>query len=173
MHAKHETNHIKSQQTILNTDSNTEGRTDGCNCRIKEACPVNHKCQTSSLIYHHDRVALAVVQDYHSSVNDTIVSYHYGRNANSSVHCETPQKCSDPDICFYKFILDNGTQERLSDLCQSQTPSCSECKKNVQSSKLFKCYKDPINIKVSKFYNCPTIMYLLIDFTKTKHQNHL
>ena len=41
-------NHNK---TILNKDNNTESKTNNCNCRIKEACPVNQKCQTSSLIY--------------------------------------------------------------------------------------------------------------------------
>ena len=41
-------NHNK---TILNKDNNTESKTSNCNCRIKEACPVNQKCQTSSLIY--------------------------------------------------------------------------------------------------------------------------
>ena len=51
MHAKHETNHIKSQQKIMNKDNNTESKTNNCNCCIKEACPVNQKCQTSSLIY--------------------------------------------------------------------------------------------------------------------------
>ena len=41
-------NHNK---TILNKDNNTESKKNNCNCRIKEACPVNQKCQTSSLIY--------------------------------------------------------------------------------------------------------------------------
>ena len=41
-------NHNK---TISNKDNNTESKTNNCNCRIKEACPVNQKCQTSSLIY--------------------------------------------------------------------------------------------------------------------------
>ena len=41
-------NHNK---TILNKDNNTESKTNNCNCRIKEECPVNQKCQTSSLIY--------------------------------------------------------------------------------------------------------------------------
>ena len=41
-------NHNK---TILNKDNNTESKTNNCNCGIKEACPVNQKCQTSSLIY--------------------------------------------------------------------------------------------------------------------------
>ena len=41
-------NHNK---TILNKDNNTESKTNNCNCRIKEACSVNQKCQTSSLIY--------------------------------------------------------------------------------------------------------------------------
>ena len=41
-------NHNK---TILNKDNNIERKTNNCNCRIKEACPVNQKCQTSSLIY--------------------------------------------------------------------------------------------------------------------------
>ena len=34
-----------------NKDNNTESKTKNCNCRIKEACLVNQKCQTSSLIY--------------------------------------------------------------------------------------------------------------------------
>ena len=34
-------NHNK---TILNKDNNTESKTNNCNCRIKEACPVNQKC---------------------------------------------------------------------------------------------------------------------------------
>ena len=38
-------------ETILNKDNNTESKTSNCSCRIKEACPVNQKCQTSSLIY--------------------------------------------------------------------------------------------------------------------------
>ena len=41
-------NHNK---TILNKDNNTESKTNDCNCRIKEACPINQKCQASSLIY--------------------------------------------------------------------------------------------------------------------------
>ena len=41
-------NHNK---TILNKDSNTESKTSNCSCRIKEACPVNQKCQTSILIH--------------------------------------------------------------------------------------------------------------------------
>ena len=36
-------NHNK---TILNKDNNTESKTNNCNCCIKEACPVNQKCQT-------------------------------------------------------------------------------------------------------------------------------
>ena len=41
-------NHNK---TILNKDNNTESNTNNCNSRMKEACPVSQKCQTSSLIY--------------------------------------------------------------------------------------------------------------------------
>ena len=36
---------------IAHRTQNTESKTNNCNCRIKEACPVNQKCQTSSLIY--------------------------------------------------------------------------------------------------------------------------
>ena len=42
-------NHNK---TILTKDNNTESRTNNCNCRVKEACPVDQKCQTSNLFYH-------------------------------------------------------------------------------------------------------------------------
>ena len=41
-------NHNKA---ILTKDSSTEDTTNNCNCRIKEKCPVDNKCQTSSLIY--------------------------------------------------------------------------------------------------------------------------
>ena len=51
MHAKHETNDIKSHKTILTKDNNTESRTNNYNCRIKEACPVDQKCQTLNLLY--------------------------------------------------------------------------------------------------------------------------
>ena len=52
MHAKHETNHIKSQQNnIEQRQQHTQSKTNNCNCCIKEACLVNQKCQTSSLIY--------------------------------------------------------------------------------------------------------------------------
>ena len=42
---------LNHNKRILNKDNNTESKTTSCNCRIKEACPVNQKCQTSSLIY--------------------------------------------------------------------------------------------------------------------------
>ena len=58
MHAKHETNHIKPQQNNIEQRQQTQTQTQTqkvrqtiANCRIKEACPVNQKCQTSSLIY--------------------------------------------------------------------------------------------------------------------------
>ena len=41
-------NHNK---TILTKESSTEDTTNNCNCRVKEKCPVDNKCQTSSLIY--------------------------------------------------------------------------------------------------------------------------
>ena len=41
-------NHNK---TILIKESNTESTTNNCSCRVKETCPVDKKCQTSSLIY--------------------------------------------------------------------------------------------------------------------------
>ena len=41
-------NHNK---TTLTKDNNTGSRTNNCNCRVKEACPVDQKCQTSSIIY--------------------------------------------------------------------------------------------------------------------------
>ena len=41
-------NHTK---TKLNEDNSTESKINNCNCSIKEVCPVNQKCQTSSLIY--------------------------------------------------------------------------------------------------------------------------
>ena len=41
-------NHNKA---ILTKDNSTEDTTNNCNCRIKEKCPVDNKCQTSSLIY--------------------------------------------------------------------------------------------------------------------------
>ena len=41
-------NHSK---TILTKENNTENTTNNCNCRAKETCPADKKCQTSSLIY--------------------------------------------------------------------------------------------------------------------------
>ena len=41
-------NHNKA---ILTKDSSREDTTNNCNCRVKEKCPVDNKCQTSSLIY--------------------------------------------------------------------------------------------------------------------------
>ena len=38
-------------KTTLTKESNTENTTNNCNCRVKEKCPVDKKCQTSSLIY--------------------------------------------------------------------------------------------------------------------------
>ena len=41
-------NHNK---TMLTKESSTENTANNCNCRVKEKCPVDKKCQTSSLIY--------------------------------------------------------------------------------------------------------------------------
>ena len=57
-------NHNK---TILNKDNNTECKTNNCNCRIKEACPVNQKCQTSSLIYQ------ATVTRHHNNKEESYI----------------------------------------------------------------------------------------------------
>ena len=38
-------------KTILTKDNNTKSRTNNCNCCVKEACPVDQKCQIPSLIY--------------------------------------------------------------------------------------------------------------------------
>ena len=38
-------------KTILTKENNTQNTTNNCDCRIKETCSVDNKCQTSSLIY--------------------------------------------------------------------------------------------------------------------------
>ena len=52
MHAKHETNHIKSQQSNNNNHrEQAENATHRCNCCVKETCPVDKKCQTLGIIF--------------------------------------------------------------------------------------------------------------------------
>ena len=57
-------NHNK---TILTKESSTEDTTNNCNCRVKEKCPVDNKCQTSSLIYQ------ATVKPHDNNKDETYI----------------------------------------------------------------------------------------------------
>ena len=72
---------------IFSKTNNTENTTNNCNCRAKEKCPVDKKCQTSSLIYQatvtrHDNNKDAT---YIGLTNNTFKT-PYKRHTNSFRH---------------------------------------------------------------------------------------
>ena len=67
---------------ILTKESNTENTTNNCNCRIKEACPGDKKCQTSSLIYQ------ARVTRHDNNMDKTYI----GLTDNTTQKCNSPER---------------------------------------------------------------------------------
>ena len=57
----------KHNKTILTKESNTENTTNNYNCRGKETCPVDKKCQTPSLIYQ------ATVTQHENNKDETYI----------------------------------------------------------------------------------------------------
>ena len=73
-------NHNK---TILNKDNNAESKTNNWNCHIKEACPVNQKCQTSRLIYQATVTRHDNKEESYIGLTDNTFKTRYNRHTNS------------------------------------------------------------------------------------------
>ena len=52
MHVKHETNHIKPQQSNTYKENKTENTTNNCSCHVKETCPVDEKMKIKKIRHH-------------------------------------------------------------------------------------------------------------------------
>ena len=77
-------NHNK---TILTKESSTENTTNNCNCRVKEKCPVDKKCQTSSLIYQATLTQSDNNKDEtYIGLNDNTLKTRYNGHTNSFRH---------------------------------------------------------------------------------------
>ena len=73
-------NHNK---TILTKDNNTESKTNNYNCLRKEACPVDQKCQTSSLFYQATVTRHDNKDESYIGLTDSTFKTRYNGHTNS------------------------------------------------------------------------------------------